>query len=243
MPSLNDKSGFDRRRFLSTVATGAALVSANLFLGPAGAFASGEKKQDSIELPKLPWEANSLEPYISARTISFHYGKHHAGYVRKINKFIKGTPYENMPLAKIIVESAGKPDQAAVFNNAAQVWNHTFYWKSMKPGGGGAPQGELLNRIKNDFGGYDEFKKAFAGISGSQFGSGWGWLVLKDGKLSIMKTSNAENPSVKGYKPLLTVDVWEHAYYIDYQNRRGDYLAAFLDHLVNWEFAEKNMKI
>lgn len=195
-----------------------------------------------VQPPALPYSEDSLEPHISAKTISFHYGKHHQGYVRKLTGLIKGTPFANKPLEEVIKETAGKPDKVGIFNNAAQVWNHSFYWKSMKPKGGGQPKEKLLKMIQKDFGSFDKFKEVFAQTAAGQFGSGWGWLVHDGGKLAVMSTSNADTPIVHGKKPLLTIDVWEHAYYLDYQNRRGDYISAFLEHLVNWDFAEANLK-
>ena len=193
------------------------------------------------ELPALPYDMKALEPLISARTLSFHYGKHHQGYVNKLNKAVSGTDNEGLSLEALISKTSGKSADAGVFNNAAQIWNHTFYWNSMKPKGGGKPTGDLAKLIDVSFGSYDEFRTAFAKTAGSQFGSGWGWLVADGDKLKVVKTPNAHNPLEKGLTPLLTVDVWEHAYYLDYQNRRGDYVTAFLDQLVNWDFAAKNL--
>ena len=192
-------------------------------------------------LPPLPYAENALEPVISANTMSFHYGKHHKTYVDNLNNLVKGTDYENASLEKIINETAGKADKAGIFNNAAQVWNHTFYWHSMKGNGGGKPSGKLAEMIDAAFGGYDNFKKEFSATTVSQFGSGWGWLVLDAGALKIVKTSNAEVPFTKGQKPLLTIDVWEHAYYLDYQNRRADHVNAVIDKLLNWDFAAQNL--
>ena len=192
-------------------------------------------------LPPLPWAENALEPVISANTISFHYGKHHKTYVDNLNNLVKGTDYENATLEKIINETAGKPDKAGLFNNAAQVWNHTFYWNGLRGGGGGKPPGKVAQMIDAAFGSYDNFKKELSATSVSQFGSGWGWLVLDGGALKIVKTPNAEVPFTKGQKPLLTLDVWEHAYYLDYQNRRPDYVNALIDKLLNWDFAAENL--
>jgi Fe-Mn family superoxide dismutase len=189
----------------------------------------------------LPFKKEGLEPYISAKTIEFHYGKHHAGYVSKTNQLTAGTDYEKMPLVDIIQKTAGVADNAAIFNNAAQVFNHTFYWKSMKPNGGGKPTGKTGQKIEDAFGDYQKFSKAFSDAAVSQFGSGWAWLVLDDGKLKIVKTANADTPVAHGQKPVLTIDVWEHAYYLDYHNRRADYVQAFMEHLINWEFAEENL--
>jgi Fe-Mn family superoxide dismutase len=192
-------------------------------------------------LPPLPWAENALEPVISANTISFHYGKHHKTYVDNLNNLVKGTDYESAPLEKIINETAGKPDKAPIFNNAAQVWNHTFYWNGLRGNGGGKPSGKVGQMIDAAFGGYDNFKKELSATSVSQFGSGWGWLVLDGDALKIVKTANAEVPFTKGQKPLLTLDVWEHAYYLDYQNRRAAYLDAVIDKLVNWDFVAQNL--
>lgn len=195
----------------------------------------------AISLPDLPYAKNALAPHISEQTLEFHYGKHHAGYVTKLNAAIEGTPLANESLEKIIQETAKDSAKAGVFNNAAQIWNHTFYWNSMKPGGGGAPTGAIADKINADFGGYDAFKQAFADAAAAQFGSGWAWLVEDGGKLAVMKTLNAELPMTQGKKALLTIDVWEHAYYLDYQNLRPKYIDTFLDSLVNWDFANKNL--
>jgi superoxide dismutase, Fe-Mn family len=192
-------------------------------------------------LPPLPYPENALEPVISANTLSFHYGKHHKAYVDNLNKLAAGTEYESMPLEQVIRDTAGKPDKTGIFNNAAQVWNHTFYWNCMRQGGGGKPSGRIAQMIDSDLGGYDNFKKEFATACTTQFGSGWGWLVAEGGKLRVMKTPNAEVPFTKGATPILTIDVWEHAYYLDYQNRRPDYANAVIDKLLNWEFALQNL--
>lgn len=194
-----------------------------------------------ITLPKLPYAENALEPYISAKTLSFHYGKHHQAYVNKTNELIQGTEFADQSLEQIIKNTYGKPDKTPLFNNAAQVWNHTFYWNSLAPKSG-APKGAIQDKISKDFGSVDNFIKEFAQAGISQFGSGWAWLVEQGGKLKITKTPNAETPlHIAGQKALLTVDVWEHAYYLDYQNRRPDYLEAVLKNLLNWEFANKNL--
>lgn len=193
-------------------------------------------------LPSLPYADNALEPVISANTISFHYGKHHKGYVDNLNKFVVGTEFAGLTLEKVIAEAAGKADKIAIFNNAAQAWNHTFYWNSLKPNGGGEPPAELKQKIEASFGTLDTCKKELATAATTQFGSGWAWLVLDGDKLKVVKTGNADLPLTKGLKPLLTIDVWEHAYYLDYQNRRADYVFAVLDKLVNWSFAAGNLK-
>jgi len=199
-------------------------------------------RADSFQvLPPLPFAETALEPVITAKTLVFHYGKHHRGYVDNLNKLISGTDYSEMKLEEIITGTAGRQERVAIFNNAAQVWNHTFYWNSLSSNGGGEPPVELKKRIEDSFGSMDAFKKEFAGAAVAQFGSGWAWLVLDDGKLKVVKTANADNPLTAGLKPLLTIDVWEHAYYLDYQNRRADYAAAVLEKLINWEFALQNI--
>ena len=193
----------------------------------------------AFALPPLPWAENALEPVTSARTISFHYGKHHQAYVDNLNKLVAGTDLEGKSLEEVIAAAAGDPAKAGVFNNAAQVWNHTFFWQSMKPGGGGAPSGALADKIAATFGGLDTFVEQFKAAGVGRFGSGWAWLVLDGGALKIVTTPNAEMPAPP-VKPLLTCDVWEHAYYLDFQNRRPDFVQAFCDSLVNWDFAAAN---
>ncbi len=192
-------------------------------------------------LPPLPYKDDALAPSISANTLSFHYGKHHKTYVDNLNKLTEGKKYATMSLEDVVKASAKESADAGIFNNAAQVWNHTFYWNSMKQGGGGQPTGKLQERITADFGSFDAFKTQFADAAKTQFGSGWAWLVLDGAKLKVMKTGNADTPLAHGQKALLTCDVWEHAYYLDFQNRRPDYVAAFLDKLVNWDFAAANL--
>jgi Fe-Mn family superoxide dismutase len=192
-------------------------------------------------LPPLPYADTALQPVISANTIGFHYGKHHRTYVDNLNNLVKGTDYESATLERIIADTAGKPDKAALFNNAAQIWNHTFYWNSLDGKGGGKPGGKVAQMIDAAFGSYDNFRKEFAATAVSQFGSGWGWLVLDGGALKITKTGNAEVPFTKGQKPMLTIDVWEHAYYLDYQNKRAAYVDAVVDKLLNWNFATQNL--
>jgi len=194
-----------------------------------------------IELPPLPYAQDALAPVISAETLSFHYGKHHKAYVDNLAKLVAGTDLAEQSLEAIIKAVAGKPDKAGVFNNAAQVWNHTFFWNSLKPNGGGAPTGAVAKGIDAAFGGFENFKKEFANAAMTQFGSGWAWLVADQGKLKIVKTPNAETPLTTGQTALLTVDVWEHAYYLDYQNRRADFVAAVIDKLLNWDFANANL--
>lgn len=193
-------------------------------------------------LAPLPYADNALDPVISANTISFHYGKHHKGYVENLNKLVAGTELATLPLEKIITATAGKADKTAIFNNAAQVWNHTFYWSSLQPQGGGEVPIALQQKIEASFGTLDACKKELVATAMSQFGSGWVWLVLDDDQLKVVKTSNADLPLTRGMKPLLTIDVWEHAYYLDYQNRRVDYLNAVIDKLINWSFVAGNLK-
>jgi len=200
-----------------------------------------EKITGPFKLPSLPYNDNALAPYLSAQTLSFHYGKHHQTYVTKLNELVQPTVLESETLEGIIKQTAGQPDKAPIFNNAAQSWNHSFYWKCMKANGGGKPNGAVANKIESSFGGYDKFKEAFAKAALTQFGSGWAWLVSDKGALKVIKTQNADTPIVSGLTPVLTLDVWEHAYYLDYQNRRSDYIQAFLDHLANWDFANENI--
>lgn len=187
----------------------------------------------AFELPPLPYDMNAMEPYLSAETFEYHYGKHHKTYVDTLNSLIEGTPQASSSLEDIIKSSDGK-----VFNNAAQVWNHSLYWASMTPGGGGAPSGAAADAIQEAFGGYDKFRDEFKTAATGQFGSGWAWLTLDGGKLGIMATPNADLPMKHDRTAVLTCDVWEHAYYIDYRNKRPDYVDAFLDHLVNWKLLD-----
>ena len=194
-----------------------------------------------IELPPLPYPKDALAPHISAETLGFHHDKHHKTYVDNANKMIADTEFETMPLEEIVMKTAGEAARKKLFNNAAQAWNHGFYWQSMAPKGGGKPSGKLAEKIATDFGSFEKFYETFATEGAGQFGSGWVWLVLAGGKLKVTASANAETPLTKGETPLLVSDVWEHAYYLDYQNRRADYLAAFLDHLANWDFAARNL--
>jgi superoxide dismutase, Fe-Mn family len=190
----------------------------------------------AYELPSLPFGYSDLEPNISAKTFEFHHDKHHAAYVTNYNNLVKDTPMDSMSLEEVIKATAGDASKVGIFNNAAQAWNHTFYWNCMKPNGGGAPTGTLADKINSDFGSFDAFKEQFKQAGATQFGSGWAWLVLDSGTLKVTKTLNADNPLTQGQKPLLTMDVWEHAYYVDYQNRRPDYMTTFVDKLINWDF-------
>lgn len=192
-------------------------------------------------LPSLPYAENALSPVVSAKTLAFHYGKHHKGYVENLNKLVTGTEYAEMPLEKIIAATTGQADQTPIFNNAAQTWNHTFFWSSLTPNGGGEPPAVLKELIEASFGTLESCKKELATAATTQFGSGWAWLVQDGIKIKVIKTANADSPLTRNLKPLLTLDVWEHAYYLDYQNRRADYVAAVLDKLINWRFAADNL--
>lgn len=195
-----------------------------------------------IKLPELPYKSSALEPYISARTLEFHHGKHHNAYVSNLNKLIDGTELADSYLDAIISKTANDPGKTGIFNNAAQAWNHGFYWQCMKPGGGKKPGGEVADRIDASFGSFDKFLDEMKNAGITQFGSGWAWLALEGDRLKVVKTSNADLPIIHSQQPLLTIDVWEHAYYIDYQNRRPDYISVFLNHLVNWDFVAYNLE-
>ena len=195
-----------------------------------------------IELPALPYAQNALEPIISEKTIQFHYGKHHNAYVENTNKLIAGTEFENLDLTEIIKKAAKDDSKKGLFNNAAQVWNHSFYWQCIKPSGGGTPSGKIAELINQKFGNFENFTSEFKNAAMTQFGSGWAWLVLNtDGTLDISKTANADTPLTFDCVPLLTVDVWEHAYYLDYQNKRPEYLDKYINNLINWEFVNSNL--
>ncbi len=194
----------------------------------------------TFTLPALPYDKAALEPHISAKTMEFHYGKHHNAYVNKANELVKGTPLEGLPLEKAVVES--RKQGGAVFNNIGQIYNHNLFWKSMTPNGGGQAPAPLAEKINEAFGSFDKFKEQFIAGGMGQFGSGWVWLVSNKGKLEIVKTANAETPLTDGKTPLLVCDVWEHAYYLDYQNRRADFLTVFIEKLANWKFAVENYK-
>lgn len=195
-----------------------------------------------IALPRLPYPYHALEPHISRATLELHHGKHHRGYVEKARALAKEVRLADSSLEQVIRETAGKASERALFNNAAQAWNHTFLWQSMRPGGGNKPFGEIVDRIAGAFGSYESFAEKFTTAAASHFGSGWAWLVLDEGALRISTTANADTPLAHGEVPLLTLDLWEHAYYLDYQNRRPDYVAAFLEHLINWDFANRNLR-
>jgi len=191
----------------------------------------------AFTLPELPYPKDALAPHISAETLDYHHGKHHNAYVVNLNKLVEGKPEANKSLEEIIMSSDG-----GIFNNAAQIWNHTFYWHCMKPNGGGQPTGDVFAAITRDFGSFDKFKEEFAQAATTQFGSGWAWLTLQNGKLAITKTGNADLPMKHGQKALLTIDVWEHAYYIDFRNQRPKYIETFMTSLVNWDFVAENLK-
>ncbi|MBU1184969.1 MAG: superoxide dismutase [Proteobacteria bacterium] len=194
-----------------------------------------------ITLPELPYAKDALTPVISANTLEFHYGKHHRAYVENLGKLIAGTDLADEDLKTIIKKAGGDPAKAGIFNNAAQVWNHSFYWKCLKAGGGGAPTGAVAEKIAAAWGSYEKFAEDLKNAGVTQFGSGWAWLVLDGGQLKIVKTANADTPIAQGAKPLLTIDVWEHAYYLDYQNRRPDYLTAVIGKLIDWDFVNANL--
>ncbi len=195
----------------------------------------------AFELPALPFAKDGLQPHISANTLDFHHGKHHNTYVVNLNNLTKDSPLASKSLEEVIMAVAGDAAKAGVFNNAAQVWNHTFYWHCMKPGGGGKPSGDVASAIDTAFGSLDKFKEEFKNACVTQFGSGWAWLVAENGAVKITKTANADTPMCHGQTALLTCDVWEHAYYLDYQNRRPDYVQAFMDNLINWDFVAANL--
>jgi Fe-Mn family superoxide dismutase len=196
---------------------------------------------DPFKLPPLPWAENALEPVISARTIGLHYGKHHAAYVKKLNELVAGTRFADMPLEHVIAASAGSEESQKIFNNAAQAWNHTFFWSCLKPRAGAVPPSAIARQIDESFGGIAQFKEQFSKAAVDCFGSGWAWLVARGGKLEILATSNAGNPLTMGATPLLALDVWEHAYYIDYENRRPEFVKAVVDQLLDWDFAAEQL--
>jgi Fe-Mn family superoxide dismutase len=195
----------------------------------------------AFELPKLPYATAALAPVISERTVSIHYTKHQKGYVDKLNALVAGTPLADLPLETLVAKCAGKPELVQIFNNAAQAWNHAFYWQSLSPAGGGSPPASLQSRLQESFGESDAFEKQLIASATKHFGSGWAWLVKDGTHLRILTTANAENPLTKGMTPLLTIDLWEHAYYLDYQNRREDHLKELLAKRINWAFAIDNL--
>ena len=194
-----------------------------------------------FQRPPLPWAENALEPVISAHTISFHYGKHHEAYVKKTNELVEGTRFADMPLERIIAETAGHVDHQKLFNQAAQAWNHTFFWSCLEPKGGAKPGGELARRIEAELGGFDKFRESFVKAAVECFGSSWAWLADRNGKLEVIAMPNAGTPLALGATPLIAIDVWEHAYYLDYQNERPDFVNAVFDKLINWNFAEEQL--
>ena len=195
----------------------------------------------AISLPELPYGKDALAPHISSNTLDFHYGKHHKAYVDNLNKLITSTDLAEKSLEEIIKITVKDSAKAGIFNNAAQIWNHSFYWQCLKKSGGGSPTGAIAAKINAVWGSYDKFAEELKNAGITQFGSGWAWLVLDDGQLKITKTANADTPLAHGQKPLLTIDVWEHAYYLDYQNRRPDYLTAVIQNLINWDFVNANL--
>lgn len=232
-----------RRAFVKAAAAGAVILSA----GGGTALFSGcgkkgaEEALSSLALPPLPYPANALAPYMSEKTLGFHHGRHHANYVKKLGELVKGTEYSEMDISAIIRKSSKDPGAASIFNNAAQAHNHAFFWLSMKPKGGGLPGGAIKSALEKSFGSLDAFRKTFLEAASSVFGSGWVWLTSDGGKLAVVKTANADTPVTSSTTPLLCLDVWEHAYYLDYQDKRADYAAAWLDHMVDWNFADKNL--
>ena len=235
MSADSKQIGINRRQFLMAGAAAAVAFACNR--------AHGAEPAAGIPnlIPPLPYPENALEPVISAKTIGFHYGKHHRGYADNLVKLVSGTPLADASLEKIVAAAAGKPDRAALFNNAAQTLNHNFYWRSVRPAGGGTPPDALKKKIEAAFGTLDACKKQLFDAAMTQFASGWAWLVRDGDTLKVVKTGNADNPLTAGMVPLLTIDVWEHAYYLDYQNRRADYVTALIDKLLNWEFAANNL--
>jgi Fe-Mn family superoxide dismutase len=233
-PLSKDPAGRDR----ATPETHAAKA-------PAGGrpVSPGGEGAGQLTLPPLPYAPDALAPVISARTLEFHHGKHHRAYVDTLNKLVAGTEFEGQPLESIVRATAGRADRKPIFNNAAQAWNHAFYWRCLKPAGGGVPAGALGDRLASAFGSFEAFKQAFSEAAVKQFGSGWAWLVVDDGELKVTSTSGAEVPFTNGAIPLLTLDVWEHAYYLDYQNRRADHVNAVIDKLLDWTFAAENLSL
>ena len=242
-PKMQEKMSITRRKFLrASVAAVGMIASAPVAAHASQTINNPNEADMTFTLPDLPYAKDALEPYISAQTFDFHHGKHHNAYVTKLNDAVKDSEMASLSLEEIIMKTAGDASKAGVFNNAAQIWNHTFFWNSMAPNGGGAPTGAIAAKIDEDFGSYDAFVAAFKDAAATQFGSGWAWLVKDaNGKLAVRKTANAELPMTSGETALLTLDVWEHAYYLDYQNRRPDFIATYLEKLVNWEFANANL--
>lgn len=225
-----------RRRFLTLSAQAGMLLF-------AGSLPGCKQRQSSISLPGLPYAEDALEPVISAKTVHYHYGKHHKGYMDTLNQLVTNTPLAGQSLKDIIRSTVGRPESRKIFHNAAQAWNHRFYWRSLTPHGGGKPSGALKARIDGTFGSVSDFKKGMVHAAATQFGSGWVWLVSTNDKLKIVTTGNADLPLAEGMKPLLAIDVWEHAYYLDYQHRRADYVEAVIDKLISWPFAQENLGV
>jgi superoxide dismutase, Fe-Mn family len=195
----------------------------------------------AFELTPLPYPKDALEPHMSSRTLEFHHGKHHQAYVTALNKLVQGTPFANQTLEQVVRATASDASKTAIFNSAGQAWNHNFFWNCLKPRGGGRPAGDLLRALERGFGSFDKFREQFKQAAVEQFGSGWAWLVLDHGTLKVTKTPNGANPLAEGQTALLAIDVWEHAYYLDFQDRRADFVQIFLDHLVNWDFVAKTL--
>jgi superoxide dismutase, Fe-Mn family len=233
---MNNASKIDlsRRSFLASSASVAAVLAVS---GQAGLAQAATPHQ----LPDLPFANDALEPIISAQTISFHYGRHHRGYLDNLNRQLQGSPLASLSLVDLIKATAGRPEYSAIFNNAAQVWNHTFYWQSLKPNGGGEPPERLATMMSASFGSVQACKQALMKAANRQFASGWAWLVQDGARLRVVSTSNAELPLSEGLNPLLTIDVWEHAYYLDHQNKRAAYTEAVVERLLNWQFANDNV--
>jgi len=243
MAEDRDALGVSRRSFVAVAAAALGGAANALASSPQAPAAQPPAPAGPLTLPPLPWGESDLAPNLSQETISLHYGKHHKAYVDNANRLLANAPdLAKLSLEEIVKATAGQADKKGLFNNTAQIWNHTFYWKSLSPKGGGQPTGKLLDMVKSDFGDFAKFKEELAKAAVTQFGSGWAWVVVDGGKLKVEQTPNAENPlSSPGKKPLLTIDVWEHAYYVDYRNRRPDYVNAVLDKLINWEFANQNI--
>lgn len=234
---MNTHSSFVRRRFLRIALPMAAAIAAMGLLHCQG----GTDTAVFVQEP-LPYARDALAPFISGETMDLHHGKHYAGYVARANALLKGGPLAGKSAEAVIQTAAGVPSHSPLFNNAAQAWNHAFFFKCMKPDGGGEPDGALADMITSTFGSIADFKERFVAAAGDQFGSGWVWLVLDDGKLDVVATGNADTPIAHGLTPLFTVDVWEHAYYLDYQNRRADFVRVLLDELANWDFVAAQLE-
>ncbi len=243
--ATNLRTGITRREVILATAglvylgSGARRIASAAEPSPAAPAVSG----GPFTLPPLPYAESALDPVISATSLGFHHDKHHKAYVENLNKAVAGTPLADQPLEKIIATTYGVADKAGIYNNAGQHFNHSFYWKSLRPQGGGEPPAVLRHKIDEAFGSMEGLHKEWLAAATSQFGSGWAWLVLDGGKLAVTKTGNADSPLTRGQKPLLTIDVWEHAYYLDYQNRRADYVNAVLDKAINWGFAADNLSV